>query len=142
MFRVQQAISIFERRSSSHIAPGGVYYVAMTTTFDIKLLVVPDRLSMSERRMFQAGVEAVNRSSTAIDPELANATLTIDGCRSDAWDRAVSSLHDAQRRKLPPSERLAIWWPLGERLFDGPGRYQLVLKLGDRESTAEVEITP
>jgi hypothetical protein len=114
----------------------------MATTFDIKLLVVPERLSMSERRIFQAGVEAVNRSATTIDPDLANATLTIDGCRCDAWDRAVSTLHAAPRRKLPPCERLSIWWPLGERLFDGPGRYQLVLKLGEHESTAEVEITP
>jgi len=59
------------------------------TTFDIKLLVVPERLSMSQRRMFQAGLEAVNRGSASIDPGLANATLTVDGRRSEAWDRAI-----------------------------------------------------
>lgn len=115
----------------------------MRTTFDIKLLVVPQRLSMSQRRTFQAGLEAVNRGETAIDPDVAHATLTVDGRRSEAWDRAVQDGPcDAPWRTLPPEQRLSIWWSFGERLFDGPGRYQLVLKLGDRESVAEVEVTP
>jgi hypothetical protein len=115
----------------------------MRTAFDIKLLVVPERLSMSQRRTFQAGLEAVNRGSTAIDPELSNATLTVDGQRSEAWDRAVQDgPTDAPWRRLSPEQRLSIWWPLGDRMFDHPGRYQLVLKLGDRESIAEVEVTP
>ena len=110
---------------------------------DIKLLVVPDRFSMSERRTFQAGVEAVNRGATPVDPDLASATLTVDGCRSAAWDRALQdSPRDAPWRRVAPDQRLSIWWSLGDRLFDGPGRYQLVLKLGDRESVAEVEVTP
>jgi hypothetical protein len=115
----------------------------MTTTLDIKLLVVPERLSMSQRRTFQAGLEAVNRSTIAIDPDLCSATLTVDGRRSTAWDRAVQDApRDAPWRKLSPDQRLSIWWSLGDRLFDGPGRYQLVLKLGDHESVAEVEVTP
>jgi len=114
----------------------------MRTTFDIKLLVVPQRLSMSQRRTFQAGLEAVNRGETAIDPELSRTTLTVDGRPSEAWDRVVKeSPRDAPWRTLPPDQRLSIWWSLGERMFDGPGRYQLVLKLGDRESIAEVEVT-
>jgi hypothetical protein len=96
----------------------------MRTSFDIKLLVVPERLSMSQRGTFQAGLEAVNRSAIAIDPEISSATLTVDGCRSDAWDRALQSCpSDAPWRKLSPDQRL-------------------VLKLGDRESVAEVEVTP
>jgi hypothetical protein len=115
----------------------------MRTSFDIKLLVVPERLSMSQRRMFQAGLEAVNRSTTAIEPDLSRTTLTIDGRRSTAWDRVVQAApQDAPWRKLSPDQRLSIWWTLGDRLFDGPGRYQLVLKLGDHESVAEVEVTP
>jgi acyl-CoA reductase-like NAD-dependent aldehyde dehydrogenase len=115
----------------------------MAMPFDIKLLVVPERLSMSQRRMFQAGLEAVNRSATAIDPDLGSTTLTIDGRRSDAWDRVVQDApRDASWRRLPPAQRVSVWWSLGERLFDGPGRYQLVLKLGEHESVAEVEVTP
>lgn len=115
----------------------------MRTTFDVKLLVIPERLSMSQRRMFQAGLEAVNRGSAAIDPGLANATLTVDGRRSEAWDRAIQQgPRDAPWRTLSPDQRLSVWWSLGDRLFDGPGRYQLVLKVGDCESVAEVEITP
>src|SRR5262245_17432045 len=115
----------------------------MRTSFDIKLLVVPARLSMKERWTFQAGVEATNRSAMEIDPEISSATLTVDGCRSIAWERALQGgPSDAPWRKLSPDQRLSIWWSLGERLFDGPGRYQLVLKLGDRESIAEVEVTP
>jgi hypothetical protein len=115
----------------------------MRTTFDIKLLVVPERLSMSQRRNFQAGLEAINRGATAIDPELSSTTLTVDGQRSEAWDRVVKeSPNDAPWRKLSPDQRLAVWWPLGDHMFDHPGRYQLVLKLGDHESIAEVEVTP
>ncbi len=110
---------------------------------DIKLLVVPNRLSMSDRAMFQAGVEAVNHGVTEIDPQLAAATLTIDGRRSEAWDQALqTSQTDPPWRRLSPAQRLSIWWSIGPTLFDAPGRYQLVLKLGERESIAEVEVTP
>jgi hypothetical protein len=113
------------------------------TTFDFKLLVVPDRLSMSQRRTFQAGLEAINRGGTAIEPELSRTTLTIDGCRSAAWDRALQDgPSDAPWRTLSAESRLSIWWSLGDQLFDRPGRYQLVLRHGDRESAAEVEVTP
>ena len=115
----------------------------MTGNFDIKLLVVPNRLSMSERATFQAGVEAVNRGATEIDPQLSAATLTIDGRRSEAWDHALqSSPTDPPWRRLSPAQRLSIWWSIGSTLFEGPGRYQLVLKLGEHESIAEVEVTP
>jgi hypothetical protein len=115
----------------------------MRAAFDIKLLVVPERLSMSQRWTFQAGVEAINRGANEIDPEISNAVLTVDGCRSAAWDRALQGgPRDAPWRRLSPDQRLSIWWSLGERLFAGPGRYQLVLRLGDHESIAEVEVTP
>jgi hypothetical protein len=114
----------------------------VTGNFDIKLLVVPNRLSMRERATFQAGVEAVNLGATEIDPQLAAATLTIDGRRSEAWDQALQSSLKPPWRRLSPAQRLSIWWSIGSMLFDGPGRYQLVLKLGERESIAEVEVTP
>ena len=111
--------------------------------FDLKLLVTPSRLSMSDRAMFQAGVEAVNLGETTIDPQLSEATLMIDGRRSPAWDNIVQSAPpNSPWRYLSPAQRLSIWWPLGGSLFDGPGRYQLVLKLGEFESVAEVEVTP
>jgi hypothetical protein len=115
----------------------------VTGNFDIKLLVVPNRLSMSERATFQAGVEAVNRGVTEIDPQLSAATLTIDGRRSEAWDHALQSCpRDPPWRRLSPAQRLSIWWSIGNALFECPGRYQLVLKLGEYESVAEVEVTP
>jgi hypothetical protein len=115
----------------------------VTGTFDIKLLVVPNRLSMSERACFQAGVEAVNRGATTIDPQLSAATLTIDGRRSEAWDHAIqSSPSDPPWQRLSPAQRMSIWWTIGNALFESPGRYQLVLKLGEFESIAEVEVTP
>lgn len=118
-------------------------YSRVTGTFDIKLLVVPSRLSMRERANFQAGVEAVNRGATAIDPQLSETTLTIDGRRSEAWDNALQSCpDDTPWRQLSPAQCLSIWWPIGNALFEGPGRYQLVLKLGEHESIAEVEVTP
>lgn len=115
----------------------------MTGTFDIKLLVVPSRLSMRERASFQAGVEAVNLGAQPIDPQLSAATLTIDGRRSEAWDHALQSgPDDPPWRQLSPAQRLSIWWPIGNAMFESPGRYQLVLKLGEHESVAEVEVTP
>jgi len=98
---------------------------------------------MSQRKTFQAGLEAINRSGAPIDPDLASATLMVDGRRSTAWDSAIQHApQDAPWRKVSPDQRLSIWWTLGERLFESPGRYQLVLKVGDRESVAEVEVTP
>lgn len=115
----------------------------MTGTFDIKLLVVPNRLSMSERATFQAGVEAVNRGATDIDPQLSAATLTVDGRRAEAWDHALQrGPSNPPWLRVSPAQRLSIWWSLGNALFEGPGRYQLVLKLGEHESVAEVEVTP
>jgi hypothetical protein len=116
----------------------------VTETFDIKLLVVPNRLSIRERASFQAGVEAVNRGATVIDPQLSATTLTIDGRRSEAWDHALQSCcpDDPPWRQLSPAQRLSIWWSIGNALFESPGRYQLVLKLGEHESIAEVEVTP
>jgi hypothetical protein len=114
----------------------------VTGNFDIKLLVVPTRLSMSERATFQAGVEAVNRGATAIDPQLSAATLTIDGRRSEAWDHALQRSPNPPWRQLSPAQRLSIWWSIGNTLFESPGRYELVLKLGDHESKVEVEVTP
>jgi hypothetical protein len=123
--------------------PGTAVYRGVSTKFDIKLLVVPARLSMSQRGTFQAGLEAVNRGATPIDPRFADATLTIDGRRSAAWDHALErGPSNAPWHKLPPEQRLSIWWTLGDRLFDGPGRYELVLKLGELESRASVEVTP
>lgn len=97
---------------------------------------------MSQRGRFQAGLEAVNRGATPIEAQLCAATLTVDGRRSAAWDHAVERCPRSAAQALPPAQRLSIWWTLGDRLFDGPGRYELVLKLGDRESRAEVEVTP
>jgi hypothetical protein len=115
----------------------------VTETFDIKLLVVPNRLSMSERACFQAGVEAVNLGASTIDPQLSETTLTIDGRRAEAWDHALQkSPADPPWRKLSPAQRMSIWWSIGCALFESPGRYHLVLKLGEHESVAEVEITP
>lgn len=111
--------------------------------FDLKLLVVPHRLSMSDRANFQAGVEAINLGESTIDPQLSEATLMIDGRRSKAWDDILQAAPaNPPWRYLAPSQRLSIWWPLGDTLFDGPGRYELVLKLGEYESIAEVEVVP
>jgi hypothetical protein len=115
----------------------------VTGNFDIKLLVVPTRFSMSQRATFQAGVEAFNRGQTVLDPQLSAATLTIDGRRSAAWDHAVQSCPcNPPWRQVSPAQRLSIWWSLGQTMFESPGRYQLVLKLGELESVAEVEVTP
>lgn len=115
----------------------------MTATFDIKLLVVPNRLSMRELASFQAGVEAVNRGTLPIEPQIQAATLTIDGRRSEAWDRALHrGTEELPWQRLSPAQRLSIWWSMGDTLFESPGRYQLVLRLGEHESSAEVEVTP
>lgn len=115
----------------------------MNPTLEIKLVVDPARLAIADRAAFKIGFEAVNRGSAPIDPQLHDAVLTANGKRAFAWDLAIQNgIRNASWTRLEPGKSVAMSWPLGEALFDKPGKYELVLTHGAQKSSAEVEVTP
>ena len=108
----------------------------------IKLLASPTTLTMAERKNFMVGFEVVNRGSAAVDPDLYSCGLTVNGQPGFAWDLAIQNgPRDAAWSMLPPGKTATMSWPLGEALFERPGDYHLVMKLGKQESTADVHVT-
>jgi len=108
----------------------------------IKLLASPTTLTMAERKKFMVGLEVVNRGDAAVDPGLYNCTLTVNGQPGYAWDLAIQNgPREAAWSMLPPGKTVTMSWPLGEALFEHPGTYHLVMKLGKQESTADVHVT-
>ena len=115
----------------------------MTNALEIKLVVEPAKLAFADRASFKVGFEAVNRGAAAVDPQLHDAVLTANGERVYAWDLAIQNgPRDASWTQLPPGKSTAMSWPLGEAMFEQPGKYELVLTLGAQRSTAQVEVTP
>jgi hypothetical protein len=114
----------------------------MPATLAVKLLASPTTLSMKERATFKVGIEVENRGTAAVDPELSNATLTVNDAPAYAWDLAIQNgAHDAKWTSLPPSEKITIEWPLGKALFEKPGTYHLVLALGSESASADVTVS-
>ena len=106
------------------------------------VLASPTTLSMKERATFKVGIEVENRGTAAVDPELSNATLTVNDAPAYAWDLAIQNgAHDAKWTSLPPSEKITIEWPLGKALFEKPGTYHLVLALGSESASADVTVS-
>lgn len=123
---------------STSMGPG-----KMNPTLDIKLVVEPAKLAFADRASFKVGFEAVNRGAAAVDPQLYDAVLMANGERVYAWDLAIQNgPRDASWTKLEPGGSVAMSWPLGEAMFEQPGKYELVLMLGPQRSAAEVEVTP
>jgi hypothetical protein len=121
----------------------------MKSPIEIRLLVAPTQLSMSERDRFRIGLVATNTSDSAVGPQLYAARLLVNGTPSPAFDLALgNSVMPAKWDVLPAGETTpVVEWPLGEALFTEPGEYVLVLRLiGDGwprlESSATVTVTP
>lgn len=115
----------------------------MKPGIDIKLIAQPSQFAIADRGGFHIGFEAVNRGAAAIDPALHDAILTANGQRVYAWDLAIQNgLRDESWSQLPPGKSVAMSWPLGDAMFERPGKYALVLTLGAERSTADVEVTP
>jgi hypothetical protein len=115
----------------------------MNPGLEIKLVAQPTKLSLADRPAFKIGLEANNRGSAPIDPQLHDAVLTANGERSYAWDLAIQNgARDESWTKLPPGKSISISWPLGEALFEKPGTYELVLTHGAQKSSVVVEVTP
>src|SRR5262245_38093424 len=121
----------------------------MKGPIELRLLVAPTRLSMSERDRFRIGLVASNTSDSAVDPHLYAAQLLVNGTPSPAFDLALgNSVMPAKWDVLPAGETTpAVEWPLGAALFTEPGDYVLMLRLQwdgwtPVESSATVTVTP
>jgi hypothetical protein len=106
----------------------------------IELVVSPRELSMRGRDAFEIGLVATNRGSSAIDPGLDQARLSIDGADSLQWAETIANgLREEKWFSLPPGESVSMSWPsMGAILFPRPGLYTLILRLGATESSAVV----
>ncbi len=62
---------------NAHHEPEGD--TTIKTPIEIRLLVAPTRLSMSERDRFRIGLIATNTTDTAIDPHLFGVRLLVNG---------------------------------------------------------------
>jgi hypothetical protein len=121
----------------------------MKSPIQVRLLVAPARLSMSERDDFRIGLVATNTSDAAIDPHLYATRLLVNGEASVAFDLALGNgVMPAKWDVLPAGDTTpaAEWW-LGPALFTEPGDYLLMLRLDWEgwtpvESSATVTVTP
>lgn len=116
--------------------------ISMHPTLAIKLLSSPTRLTMAERSTFMVGLEVENRGAEVVEPELSQCSLLVNGEPSMSWGFAIGNgTREPAWYKLPPGKSVTMSWPLGEALFEHPGDYRLVMKLGHQESTADIHVT-
>jgi hypothetical protein len=121
----------------------------MKSPIEIRLLVAPTRLSMSERERVRIGLVATNTSDAAVDPHLYAARLLVNGTPSAAFDLALGNgVMPAKWDVLAAGDTTpVVEWPLGTALFTNPGEYVLALHLKWEdwtpvESSATVTVTP
>jgi hypothetical protein len=110
-----------------------------------RLSVEPDTVPLDGRDRLRLTLSATNAGTEIVDPELHRAQLEINGRRSRAFSLAVGNgRREPKWYSLPPGDTVSMTWPtLGERLFDEPGEYTLVLSLQGREADAvTVTVSP
>ncbi len=116
----------------------------MKSPIELRLLVHPTRLSMSERDHFRVGLVATNTSDAALDPHLYSARLLVNGTPSVAFDFALGNgAMPAKWDLLPAGDATRpVEWPLGDALFTEAGEYQLALRLEwDDWTSVEAKVT-
>jgi len=103
----------------------------------LELRAHPRALTMATRSKFLVGFVITNTGSKVIDPEIDGCELLVDGTPSMDFGFAVSNgARESTWYALPPTEHVEREWPLGEDLFQAPGDYALVLRLGEQQTPA------
>jgi hypothetical protein len=105
-------------------------------TIQTSLRAEPTSLTVDTRDQLRVTLSATNVGTEIVDPELHRAQLLVNGQRSQAFAFAVGNgRREAKWYALPPGDTVEMTWStLGERLFDGPGEYSLVLSFDGREA--------
>jgi hypothetical protein len=114
---------------------------ASTPSLTTTMIVKPLRLSKAELDSFELALSVLNQSSETLDPQLHNAALLVNGKASMA---AMLTFGNGRRQAewftLPPGKEARIHWNMWN-IFEGPGRYELVLDWWGLHDPVVVTIT-
>lgn len=109
-------------------------------TLHIELLVSSDTLKLSEVADFEVGLSLTNESDSPVHFEIAETELYVNDTKNFAWDLAVQN-GTIVNLKIPPRKNKAVQCPLGDALFEEPGKYRLQLRCGDLVQVKEVTVS-
>lgn len=119
-------------------SPNSIPQQPIATTMEVS----PLRLTMAELDSFDLRLTAVNNSSQVVDPLLHNAKLLINGKVSLAFMLTVGNgLRGEEWFALPPGQQATIHWNMWN-IFEGPGKYELVLDWWGEHAAVTVEVGP
>lgn len=107
---------------------------------NIELLVSFDTLKLSEAADFEIGLNLTNKSDSPVPFEIAKTELYVNNTKSIAWDLAVQN-GTIVNLKIPPRKSKTVQWPLGDAMFEKPGKYRLELRCGDLVQVKEVAVS-
>lgn len=109
-------------------------------TLHIELLVSSDTLKLNEVADFEVGLSLTNESDSPVHFNISETELNVNGKKNIAWDLAVQN-GTIVNLKIPPRKNKTVQWPLGDALFEEPGKYRLQLWCGDLVQVKEVTVS-
>ncbi len=110
----------------------------------LEVLVSTPHIAMATRERVEVGLRATNLTHAPFDPGLHSCELLVNGEPSVDFRAAVGNgSFEPEWTWLPAGQSVAMTRPLGDLLFDHPGPYTLVLRLGSASSNAvQVRVDP
>lgn len=93
---------------------------------EIELLISSTELSFKKLNRFTAGLKVYNQGDENLDFDVSETTLLVNFQRSVSWDLAVQN-GTIINFVVPPHQEKSVEWPIGNALFDAPGKYLLEL---------------
>lgn len=109
-------------------------------TLHIELLLSRDTLNLSEVADFEVGLNLTNESDSPAHFDIAETELYVNDTKNIAWDLAVQN-GTIVNLKVPPRKSKTVQWPLGDAMFEKPGKYRLQLRCGDLVQVKEVTVS-
>lgn len=109
-------------------------------TLNMELLVSSNAVKLNEVADFKVGLDLTNESDNPVHFEIAETELYVNNRKSVAWDLAVQN-GTIINLEIQPRKSKTVQWPLGNALFENPGKYKLELRIGDFVKAHEVTVT-
>jgi hypothetical protein len=109
-------------------------------TLHIELLVSSELLKSSEVADFEVGLNLTNEIDSPVHFDIAETELYVNDTRNIAWDLAVQNGTIVNLR-ISPRKSKTVRWPLGNAMFEKPGKYRLELRCGDLVHVKEVTVS-
>jgi|SRR5579859_1416237 len=104
---------------------------------DVALDVQPTTVSQDNLDQLTVRGVVTNHGDAPIDTQLVSSELLVNGQPSFAWGLAIGNgLRDMRETALPPGEQVAFSRVMGKSLAQGPGDYEMVLRVLGVDSPA------